>query len=32
VVFGQILLHLPITRSQAFADVASFVQSLARYP
>jgi hypothetical protein len=32
VVFGQELLHLPITRSHAFAEVASFVQSLARYP
>jgi hypothetical protein len=32
VVFGQVLLHLPITRSHAFAEVASFVQSLARYP
>ena len=32
IVFGQALLHLPITRSHAFAEVASFVQSLARYP
>ncbi|MEO8467154.1 MAG: hypothetical protein ABI640_17615 [Gammaproteobacteria bacterium] len=31
-VFGQMLLHFPITRSHAFAEVASFVQSLARYP
>jgi hypothetical protein len=32
IVFGQVLLHWPITRSHAFAEVASFVQSLARYP
>jgi hypothetical protein len=32
IVFGQELLHLPITRSHAFAEVASFVSSLARYP
>jgi hypothetical protein len=32
IVFGQVLLHLPITRSHAFAEVSSYVSSLARYP
>jgi len=32
IVFGQVLLHVPITRSDVFAAVSSYVSSLARYP
>jgi hypothetical protein len=31
VVFGQELLHAPITRSNAFAEVASFLTGLVYY-
>jgi hypothetical protein len=31
VVFGQQLLHVPITRSDAFADLATFMASLVYY-